>query len=206
MKRFWSLLFLAALAVASVCPASSCTPPPPAPTSDFAYAETSFSASVRGTFTTEGGIPHPVAATVTVGKPTEDGNRPMTLSFTQPPALEGVTVSVAPGSVSDGTSGGGGRTVTFTAASPHGTVTSTAEGGELDGFLRFAEVLLPHGDVVAVSPVGEDGTHTVTCKTAEGDWEAEFLFSREGELPLRVRAWTERETIDLTVTEDGLAP
>lgn len=174
----------------------ACSPAPPA--DDFAYALTAFTTSVRGTYTPADGVPRPIAATVSVGEPSAGGgpaDRPMTVTFTQPPALAGLTVS----SVFERDSQGQPlRTVTFTYPSAYGEVKVTSQEGEFDGFLRFAEALLPLGDIAEVSPAAEDGTHTVTRRTADGTREAVYLFSAEQALPLRVKI-TDRardETID----------
>lgn len=197
MKGFGLLFLVLWLLTGGGLGLASCTPAPPPATTDFAYASAAFSATVRGSFTPADGVPRPVAAAVTVGAPTGGGERPMSLSFTAPDALAGVTVTVTPTPDAEG----GGHTVAFTADSPYGRVTSSADGGELDGLLRFAEALLPQGEVVAVSPSEEDGTHTVTCRTSDGRRETVFRFSGTGGLPLRVTVRTEGETVDLAVTE-----
>ena len=72
---------------------SACSPAIPA--DDFGYAATPFSASVRGTYTPSDGSPRPIAATVSWGAPAPEGeqtHRPVTMTFTQPPALEGASV------------------------------------------------------------------------------------------------------------------
>ena len=159
---------------------SACAPA--APRNDFAYAEEAFSATVRGSFLPPddpAGTPRPVAATVTVDAPDpEVGTRDMTVIFTAPASLAGVTVTAV--------HRGETRAVTFTYPTPYGTVTSTSETGDYDGFLRFAEALLPIGDVAEVSAVDENGVRTVTRRAADGTGEAVYVFSREQALPLRV--------------------
>jgi hypothetical protein len=113
--------------------------------------------------------------------------------------LAGVTVRATV--QSDG-SGALTRTVTYSARSDYGTVTAESAAGAFDGLLRFAEALLPHGDVVSVSPVNEDGTHTVTRKAADGSRTEDYLFERGRVMPLRVTVTAGQETIDLAV--DGL--
>lgn len=161
----------------------------------FAYAQNSFSVSVRGSYTPAGSTnPRPFAATVTIGPPV-DGDpirRDLTVTFTAPDALTGLTVtaSLPP-------DGAGGRTVTFLYPSAYGDIRATAVGEEFDGFLRFAEALLPLGDVVEVSPVARDGSYTVT-RRSDGR-EAVFTFA-EGSLPLRVTVTTPAEVLTLTVS------
>lgn len=182
---------------------SACTPSA-VPRDDFAYAETAFSVSVRGTYTLADGTARPIAAHVSVGIPAEGGSRstrPMTLTFTQPPALDGLTVQ-AEWMSKDGEEPT--RTVTLTYATPYGKIQDASRTGVYDGFLRFAEVLLPAGDVAEVSPKAEDGTHTVTRRTADGSREAVFLFSEDRELPLRVKASAGGEIIELVL--DPITP
>lgn len=162
----------------------ACSPPPPA--DDFAYAASPFTAALRGSYTLSDGVSRPIAATVAVGEVPTVGSstdRAMTVTFTQPPALEGVVLSSAYQPNGEGQMV---RTVTFTSPSAYGEVTASSDAGSFDGFLRFAEALLPLGDVVSISPVAEDGTHTVTRKTSDGEWEAVYLFSAEHALPLRI--------------------
>ncbi len=198
MRRFWLALLAHLLVGLSVgVLLSSCREAPLRP-SDFAYADSAFTAALRGTFTPSDGLPRSVAAEISVGAPSEDGGaRDVTVSFTAPPALAGVTVR------GTATSDGGARAVTFTVDSPYGAVTAAAAHGEYDGFLRFAEALIPVGDVAEVSPTAEDGTHTVTRRSAEGDWEATYLFSDGGGLPLRVTVRRAGEVLELAVSDAG---
>ena len=48
-----------------------------------------------------------------------------------------------------------------------------------------------------------DGTHTVTRRSAEGDWEATYLFSDGGGLPLRVTVRRAGEVLELAVSDAG---
>lgn len=165
---------------------------------DFDYADGAFSAVLRGTYTPSDGVPRPVTAEVTVGAPAREGApRNLRITFSQPPALAGVTVTAE---TAEDAPAGTGRVVTFTAVSPHGTVTAVGAGGEYDGLLRFAEALIPAGDVVSVSPVEEDGVHTVTRRTAEGDGETVYRFGAGGGLPLQVTARTGEEILELAVS------
>ena len=215
MKRIRVLICLLFFCFSAVCSLSACASAP-VKASDFDYAEGPFSAAIRGTYTPADGSPRPVAAAVTVGAPTENsGERSMTISFSEPSALFGVTVSVgtAPDEISpdeispegispEGMSPRGtGRVVTFTAATDYGEIQTVSAHGKFDGFLRFAEALLPHGDVVEVSPVSRDGTHTVTRRTTEG--ETVYLFGETGGLPLQVTVTTPGEILTLTVSGEN---
>lgn len=194
MRIFCRLLFfLILLSVPCVTMFSSCSPVPRR--DDFSYATTPFSATVQGSFLPPDdpkGTPRPITATVTVGTPDPTtGERDMTVAFTQPASLAGVTVTAVH---SNGT-----RTVTFTYPSAYGTVTSSSEAGDFDGFLRFAEALLPGGDVVEVSPVDQGGTHTIIRRTADGAGEAVYTFSSEQTLPLKVKVTDAHGVTELTV-------
>ncbi len=177
---------------------SACSPTPPK--DDFAYAAAPFTATVRGTYTPSDGAPRPIAAEITVGAPfvgDTSAARPLSITFTAPTALAGITVTAA---YKADTAGNPLRTVTFTYPSPYGEVKTSSDGRGVNGFLRFAEALLPIGDVVSVSPTAEDGTHTVTRTTADGAREAVFLFSAEQAPPLRVRVRDEGEVLELVIT------
>ena len=191
MKRFWVGWITLCLGMWVLFSCGAAQPR----SGDFDYADGAFSAVLRGTYTPSDGVLRPVTAEVTVGAPAREGApRNLRITFSQPPALAGVTVSAA----ADGATGE--RVVTFTAVSPHGTVTAVGAGGEYDGLLRFAEALIPAGDVVSVSPVEEDGTHTVTRRTAEGDGETVYRFGAGGGLPLQVTARTGEEILELAVS------
>jgi hypothetical protein len=186
------------LSAAIILIATACTPAPPA--DDFAYADAPFTASLRGTYTPTDGTARPIAAEVRFGAPLDAGDptqRAVSITFTQPPVLEGVTVSAV---YETAPTGELTRTVTMTALSAYGEIRSTAHADELDGFLRFAYALLPPGDTAEISPVAEDGTHTVTRRTADGSREGVFLFSPDSSLPLRVRATHGGEVIELVVS------
>lgn len=199
-------LFLACLtAFCLLFSLSACAPR--AERDPFAYANAPFSLSVEGTYLPAGdaeGTPRPVAATVTAGSPLNGDPtfRELTVTFTAPPAMRGVTVIATPSPASDGEhpSGGVRRAVVFTYHSDYGEVEVTAKGGELDGFLRFAEALLPVSDIAEVSPVAEDGTYTVIRRSDGGEREAVFIFTQEGIYPQRVKVTDTLGSLDLTVT------
>ena len=172
---------------------------PSAQRNPFAYANGAFSVSVRGSYTPAGeDTPRSFAAEITAGAPAEDDptHRDLTVTFTSPESLAGVTVSAVH---RDGT-----RTVTFSYPSDYGRIQVTAKSTELDGFLRFAEALLPVGDVAEVSPKAADGSYTVTRRSP--DRETVFTFSEDRDVPLRVTVTTPAESLSLTVTpnENGI--
>ncbi|MBR5123879.1 MAG: hypothetical protein IKU90_02015 [Clostridia bacterium] len=174
---------------------SSCTPP--APRDPFAYAAAPFSLTVEGTYLPAGdaeGTPRPFAARISAGAPV-DGDptlRDLTVTFTAPDTLAGLTVIATLSPAPEGTVT---RRVTFTYPSDYGQVSFTAEGGELDGFLRYAEAWLPIGDVTAVSPKAPDGSHTVTSQTAER--EAVFTFVEGEAFPVAVRLTDGRGVVEM---------
>lgn len=169
----------------------------------FAYAGDAFAVSVEGTYLpandTEGN-PRPFAAAVTVGTPINGDPtlRNLTVTFTAPSTLAGVTVTAALSPASDDPrlSGTVTRKVDFTYSTDYGPIQVTAEGGEFDGFLGFAEALLPMGDVAEVSPMASDGSYTVT-RRSEGR-EAIFTFSEGQDFPTGVRLTDGRGTVELT--------
>lgn len=194
-----SLQMLSVLLLACTLLFSSCSAVPPTGADDFAYAATPFSASIRGTYTPADGVARPIAASVTVGTAAVIGDertRPMEIAFTEPPSLAGVTVTAA--YTADG-QGSATRSVTFSASSAYGEVHAATQAGNFDGLLRFAEALLPHGNVVSSTPVHEDGTHTVSRSTADGSRCEDYLFLEGRVLPLRVTVTTARESITLTI-------
>ena len=136
---------------------TACTPT--ASRDPFAYAAAPFSLTVEGTYLPAGdaeGTPRPFAARISAGAPV-DGDptlRDLTVTFTAPDTLAGLTVTAALSTAPEGTVT---RTVSFTYLSDYGQVSFTAESGELDGLLRYAEAWLPIGDVAEVSPKSPDG-------------------------------------------------
>ena len=194
------LLFSCLLAFCLLLCSAACSP---APTDPFAYAKSPFSLSVEGTYlpaSDPSGTPRPVAAQITVGAPMNGDSalRNLSVTFTSPDTLAGATVTATP---SPATDGGYGRAVTFSYPSDYGEVRFTATGEELDGLLRFAEALLPIGDVAEVSPKGEDGGYTVIRRT-EGR-EAVFVFAEGQDYPVRVRLTDERGTVEMGVRVSG---
>lgn len=179
-----------------------CTACTPAPRDPFAYAAAPFSVTVEGTYLPANdpeGTPRPVAAIVTAGAPvgSDPTLRDLTVTFTAPPSLCGVTVTVALSPAPDGSYG---RAVTFSYPSDYGEVRFTATESEVDGLLRFAEALLPVGDVAEVSPVAEDGSFTVTRRWGDGAREAVFSFAEGSALPTEVRVEDPFGSLSVRVT------
>ena len=173
----------------------------PAPKDPFAYAATPFSVTVEGTYlpaSNEGGTPRPFTAQITVGAPMNGDSalRNLTVTFTSPDTLAGATVTATLSPVADG---GYARAVTFSYPSDYGEIQVIAKGKEFDGFLRFAEALLPLGDVTERSPTAEDGSYTVTRKTTDGGREAVFVFAEGEAFPRRVTLTDRWGSMELTV-------
>lgn len=152
----------------------------------FAYANSAFSLSVEGSYlpaNAPNGTPRPFAADISVGTPYGEDltRRDLTLVFTSPASLAGLQVTAT---LSPSPEGGYARRVELSYPSDYGRVELTADEGELDGFLRFAEGWLPLGDVTEMSPRPSDGYYTVTRK--KGEREAVFTFSANGGIPARV--------------------
>ena len=171
---------------------------PSAPRDPFAYAGEAFSVSVRGTYTPTGDTAsRSFSAQISAGTPVggDPSHRNLTVTFTSPDTLAGVTVTAALTPASDGTYK---RSVVFTYPSEYGKVEIPAKGAEFDGFLRFAEALLPLGDVADVSPVSEDKSYTVTRK-GEGR-EAVYTFAEGQTIPVRVRLTDSRGAVEMAVS------
>lgn len=176
----------------------------PATADPFAYAEGSFSLSVAGTYlpaADPGGAPRPFTAEITAGPP-QNGDptlRDLTVIFTSPDSLAGLTITATVTAASEGASTEGvNRAVRFTYPSAYGSIQATAEGDELDGLLRFGEGWLPLGDVTEISPKDVDGRYTVTRR--RGEREAVFTFVAGETLPTRVRLTDERGALEMAVT------
>ena len=180
---------------------SACTP---APRDPFAYAAALFSVSVEGTYLPANdpeGTPRPVAAIVTAGAPLNGDPtlRDLTVIFTAPPSLRGIQVTATLSPAHDGTVT---RSVIFSYPSDYGEVNVTAKGDELDGLLRFAEALLPVGDVAEISSVDKDGSYTVTRRAGDGGRETVFVFTEGAVFPSAVILTDERGRVELAVAEN----
>ncbi len=130
-----------------------------------------------------------LVAAVTTAAPNEGGGRVVSVTFSSPPVLAGVTVSRACTE--------NGATVTVSRTLTDGkTVRVDHCEGQFDGLLRLAEGWLPQGDVVDVSPV-TDGARAVTVSSPDGG-KAVYTFSESEKIPLRVAlsdAWGEVELV-----------
>ena len=195
MRLFPAFLLILCLVLCS----TACVP---AQVDPFAYAAAPFSVTVEGTYLPASdpeGTPRPVAAIVTAGAPVggDPTLRDLTVTFTAPSSLRGVTVTAALSPAPDGSYG---RAVAFSYPSDYGEVRFTATGADLDGLLRFAEALLPVGDVAEVSPVAEDGSFTVTRRRGDGAREAVFSFVEGSALPTEVRVEDPFGSLSVRVT------
>ena len=194
LSRFLPVLLLLLFCLSFL---SACAPP--SRRDPFAYAEAPFSMSVEGVYlpaNDQDGTPRPFAATVSVGAP-QGGNltqRGLSVTFTSPESLAGMTVTASPSTAPDGSIS---RRVAFTYPSNYGSVHVTAKEDELDGFLRFVEGWLPTGDVTEISPKSPDGSYTVTRR--DGGRVTVFTFGAESNLPIGVKITDERGTVDMTV-------
>ena len=153
--------------------------------------------TVEGTYlptSDEGGTPRPFTAQITVGAPMNGDPtlRDLTVTFTSPDTLAGLTVTAALSTAPEGTVT---RAVTFTYPSDYGQVSFTAESGELDGLLRYAEAWLPIGDVAGISPQDENGGYTIVRRT--GEREAVFTFAEGQALPVGVRLTDGRGVVEM---------
>ena len=173
----------------------SCSPS--ASRDSFAYAAVAFSVTVRGTYAPAGdSTPRSFAAEVTAGVPVggDPTRRDLAVVFSSPPSLKGVTVTAT---LTPGPDGTYQRSVVFTYPSEYGTIEIPAKGTEFDGFLRFAEALLPFGDITDLSPVA-DGGYTVT-RTGEGR-EAVYTFAEGQTFPVRVSLTDSRGAVEMAVS------
>lgn len=192
--RFLPVLFLLLSCLMAL---TACTPP--SRRDPFAYAEAPFSLSVEGVYlpaNDQDGTPRPFAATVTAGAP-QGGDltqRGLSVTFTSPESLAGMTVTASPSTAPDGALT---RGVAFTYPSDYGNVQATARGDELDGLLRFAEGWLPVGDVTDISPKAADGSYTITRR--EGDRVAVFTFGAGETFPTGVKLTDKRGTVEMSV-------
>lgn len=203
MRRIFALLTVLWLLLSC----SACSPM--TPKNPFAYADGAFSVTVQGTYTPataphESGQPRGFSATVTAGAPAggDPTLRDLAVTFTAPDTLAGVTVSSTLSTAPDGAVK---RSVTFSRPSDYGEIRFTATGEELDGLLRFAEALLPLGDVAEVSPAASDGSFavTVTHGTEQGKCETVFWFLRGESMPWRVRKTDEYGHLEMLVMQNA---
>ena len=191
LRRFLPVLILLFSLLTACTPAARKDP--------FAYAESSFSREVEGFYLPANdpkGTPRPFTATVTAGVP-QDGDltkRELSVTFTSPETLAGVTVTSSPTVAPDGTPT---RRVEFTYPSNYGSVHATARGDGPERLLRFALGWLPTGDVTEISPQAPDGSYTVT--RTDGDRVAVFTFGAGCDFPVTVKITDERGTVDMAV-------
>lgn len=192
-----SLSLRVLLLLLSLCLLSLTACAPGAGRNPFAYAEAPFSLWVEGTYLPANdplGTPRPFVAEVRVGAPRngDPTRRDLTVTFTSPASLAGVTVTAT---LSPTPEGGMHRRVEMTYPSSYGTIRTTSTGEELNGFLRFAEGWLPLGDVAEASPKTADGSYTVTRRS--GDREMVFTFAAGRDLPVGVRLTDRYGVVDM---------
>ena len=188
---FFSLLLLCiCILTLTACTSSAGKDP-------FAYAESSFSREVEGFYLPANdpqGSPRPFAAIITAGVP-QGGDltkRELSVAFTSPETLAGVTVTATLSPSPDGTLT---HRVEFTYPSDYGSVHAAAKGNEPDGLLRFALGWIPTGDVTEISPQAPDGSYTVT--RTEGGRVTVFTFGAGCDFPVTVKITDERGTVKM---------
>ena len=197
----------------------------------FSYMEEDFSATVTGSVTrfAEDGykgdaslvgdgltdVSRSFEATVSVEtRMGADGSREaaaLTVTYTEPPSLCGVTVSYAADAAEAGQEGKARvtltRTVPMHATADMGagvterviTVDLSATAPAVrDALLAPVGVLLPVGDITAVSAVA-DGRYTVT--RTDGDREAVFTFAKGQTLPAGVTWTTPTRQVEIEVKQ-----
>ncbi len=167
---------------------------PPGERDPFAYVQSGFSADLRGSFTRLGppcavgessvGVPQPFSATVEMGPAGGTESRPVRITFSEPAALSGVTAERF---------SSGDVTITFP-----GGVILTDTAGTYEALFRFADALLPAGDVTALTPA-VDGIRTVTRTASDGRQSVDYVFSEGDTLPRRVTVVTPEERLDMAV-------
>ena len=171
----------------------------------FAYQNRNVSATVRGTFCrveTDGyepsetdfcegisgtGQPRKFAATVSIIQPATAGGTPsVAVTFSEPPALSGVTACRKDGIV----------TVTLGDA----TVSDAAEKGIYDELLRTADVLLLQTEITSVLSKG-DGMTEVKVKTDTSHGTFFFSDSTSDALPKQISWNDEGWSLDMYLDE-----
>lgn len=171
MKNVVSHLCLPLLLLAITVIWCGCSSNPP---TRLTYADKGFSVTVRGQinrtapdgYTGDPALtgesytnqPLDIAATVTVGppsSPTDHLPRELTVRFTAPDTLQGMTVTRRTNAQ--------GKTESFIS---QGTLTYTVESDDIDRLCFVALALLPEGDITTVSPT-ENGVYTVTLTSGE---------------------------------------
>lgn len=164
----------------------------------FAYTDTAFSMTVRGELCrdaepplgegtvgkTRAGEPLSFAAevsseplpagTVIEGLPSEGKAYRVSVTYTAPEALAGLSVTCAYGGQGTATA----ATVTY--PSPTGELSALLPYESVKGLLAPALALLPQGDVNEVDPVTPEGSRTVRTQ------EATYTFSKGQSFPSRV--------------------
>lgn len=142
-------------------------------------AETDFAPGVSGTEET-----WRFAATVTVTQSDDGGTPAVSVTFSEPDALEGITVSRQNGVVK---------------VSLGGMVLSDAQhGGVYDGLCRIVDVMLVPASVVSAHSA-EEGMIIVKVTSEQG--QGEFIFAEDVLLPRRIVWSTDAWRLNMCVDE-----
>ncbi len=186
-----------------------------APDRSFSYADGNFCATVSGTVTRTAaddytgdrglvgesmtGVARPFEATVSFTRTA--GTATLSVAYTSPPALAGVTVTRATVTeVTASQADAAASAITLTRQTADGQVIrldlSDVSRAATDALLAPALALLPAGDVTEVSP-REGGMYTVTRQT--GDAETAFTFTDGSPLPTRITWTTDGQSGEMTV-------
>lgn len=143
-----------------------------------------------------------LTATVSYAPPVSPaGAGDTTLTFTSPDSLAGMQVTRVPADPADGgqsqKKGQEGDVVTLTLKTPYGTI--CASGEAYTPLLRYADAILPHGDILGISPT-QDGTYTVT-RQSPSVGTITYTFTKDSDLPRIVEMVTNDETLRISVDE-----
>ena len=178
---------------------------------ELAYMDDAFSASVRGTLrrTSPDGytgdpalvgegrtdVPWTVAADVCVSAPDDAGSRTITVTYTTPDSLCGLTVTRTTAAQPDGS-------VIVTDTLTLGDLTVTDDAGRYTRLLLPALSLLPAGDVTDVAR-DADGRRVLTlpANKSPADGTVRCTFADGSRLPVSVVLTTGEYQADWVVTE-----
>lgn len=176
---------------------------------ELSYADGAFRASVRGTLcrTVPDGytgdpalvgegrtdVPWSVAADVSVTAPDGTGCRTVTVTYTAPDSLSGLTVTRSSAAGEDGS-----LTVTDTVTMGSVTVTDKDGAGRYTRLLLPALSLLPAGDVTDVTH-DADGRRVLTVRAE--DVTLNYTFIDDSRLPVSVVVTGSGFTADFLVTD-----
>lgn len=196
MKKFFFCFLISVCLMLTSCGSSVSRDP-------FSYTDAAFTLTVRGelcleidpSFTqgtvgkTRSGEPLAFAAevsssplpagTVMDGLPATERAYRVTVTYTAPEALAGISVVCVYGGAETATE------AALTYLSPSGPLTVSRPFASVKGLLLPALALLPRGDVIEISPV-TDGAWTVTCESGQ-DETAVYAFSKDSPFPAKIK-------------------